>query len=390
MAAFQQAHGRLPSRRGRVRGPAEEEEGQLAEEGEAQLAFWCTSQRYRKEGRYGAALSADECAALEALPGWRWLPRPLVPSWETRLQQVAAFQQQHGRLPAAPRRLADLPLEGQLGYWCRRQSRRRNQWCGKQAPLTERQAALLEAIPGWRWSTAYAPSWHEWAAQLAAFLELHGRLPHDQRTEVEGERALARWAGRQRQRREGRGGERVSPEQEAALEAITGWRWNLQGCVWRQHLERLAAFVAEHGQLPRQVGSKRRALLAGERALGVWGSRQRLRHKGHAAVGGPLTDAQRAALEAIPGWCWGQRLVQGWGEWLQQLAAFQRQHGRLPGDAGSSRQAEGEPELSSWMHRQRQRRKGNKNYGSPLTSEQAVALEGIPGWVWAQRARGRA
>lgn len=58
LAAFQETHGRLPRHSNEV-------------DGERRLAAWCTVQRRRKEGSAGSPLSAEERAALEAVPGWQ-------------------------------------------------------------------------------------------------------------------------------------------------------------------------------------------------------------------------------------------------------------------------------------------------------------------------------
>ena len=70
-------------------------------------------------------------------------------SWLQTCEQVAAFQQQHGRLPRAR---ADaqgplLPGERPLGLWCTEQLRRKAG--SKGLPLSAEERRALEAISGW-------------------------------------------------------------------------------------------------------------------------------------------------------------------------------------------------------------------------------------------------
>lgn len=66
-------------------------------------------------------------------------------------QAVAAFVDQHGRLPHQKGGEAQplLEVEGQLGEWCYWQRRRRRGTRG--AELTSEEVVKLEAIPGWQW-----------------------------------------------------------------------------------------------------------------------------------------------------------------------------------------------------------------------------------------------
>jgi hypothetical protein len=72
----------------------------------------------------------------------------------------------------------------------------------------------------------------------------------------------------------------LTPQQVAALEALPGWRWEEWVEVWEERRQQLAAFVQQHSRLPRQVGSKSRPLLEGEKDLGYWLRTQRVQLRG--------------------------------------------------------------------------------------------------------------
>ncbi len=376
--AFQQAHGWLPRQ-------VANKLGKLVEK-ERLLGVWCTQQRRRQEGSKGPPLSAAQVAALEAIPGWLRQAagaggphRPRV-SWELRQLQVAAFFEQHGRWPrrrgskAMPLR----PGEKELGNWCNNQ---RQRWKGTQKPpLTPEQVAALEAMDGWVWEEWRLEPWEARYQQVAAFRQQHGRFPRQQATESkpfeEGEQGLGNWCDRQRQRWRGNTKPPLTPEQVAALEALPDWRWDEWAEVWEERRKQFATFVQQHGRLPRQVGSRARPLLEGEKELGRWCSTQRLRWRGTEKP--PLTPQQVAALESLTGWRWDE-WAEAWEERRQQVAAFVQQHGRLPRKSGSRARPllEGEKELGYWLNNQRVRLRGQGGRAA-LSAEQLAAS--ISGW----------
>jgi hypothetical protein len=304
--AFQQAHGWLPRQ-------GANKLGKLVE-GERRLGKWCTQQRRRQNGSKGPPLSGSQVAALEAIPGWRkqaaGTHRPYGPrvSWEQRRLEVVAFCAQHGRWPRerGSKALPLLPGEEELGRWCNTQ---RQRWKGNTSygrPLTPEQAAALEAVHGWFWEERQREPWEARYQQVAAFLRQHGRFPRRIATKDkpfgEGEQELANWCSAQRQRWRGNIKPPLTPEQVAALEALPDWRWEERAEAWEQRRQQLAAFVQQHGRLPRSKGSQSRPPLEGEKELGTWLSHQRWLLRGHSAYAA-LSAEQLAALDAsIPGW----------------------------------------------------------------------------------------
>jgi hypothetical protein len=352
---------------------------------ERALGQWCNKQRQRRRGRkHYSALSPAQEAALEGVPGWQW--EPWAEEWEQWLQEVAAFEQQHGRLPRCSGGTLAAPLtreERELGDWCTKQ-RQRRKGHGASRALTPEQAAKLEALPGWQW-VPRAAEWERHLQEVAAFGQRHGRLPREEggkgKPLVEGERELGVWCSAQRQRRKGHGrSATLTPEQAAKLEALPGWQWDPRAEEWEQRLQEVAAFGQQHGRLPRCSGGTLAApLTREEHELGTWCHSQRQRRKGH-GTSAELAPEQAAKLEALPGWQWDQR-AEEWEQRLQEVVAFGQRHGRLPRQQGRKEQPllEGERELGVWCSTQRQRRKGKGTY-AVLTPERAAKLESIPGW----------
>lgn len=278
MLDFQRAHGWLPRSRAGKRTP------------------FLHSERRRWAGAEGPPLLAEEAAALEAIPGWRW-PAPAAAAregsqggggdssasgdrlgsgdapanpgarpashplreqwrreqWELLRQRVAAFQRAHGHLPrtTAGRQAPFLPHEKELGRWCANQRRR---WKGgDMAPLSPEEVAALQTIPGW---------WWEQQPDLA-----RGGA---HRPEAAVPRPPPPPGAAQRRQRE------WEVEQQRVLQS---WQANCR--------------------LPRAAAGRGAPRLAeGELVLGKWCNKQRrLRHR-------KLAPKDAAALERIPGWWW--------------------------------------------------------------------------------------
>ena len=397
MAAFHRQHRQLPRHKDSAAQPFAEEE--------AELGLWCHVQRQRKKGRgTRSPLSPAQVKELEALPGWRWETDPAA-EWEAMRRQVAGFAQQHGSLPRATG--AGVPAEERrLGKWCDRQRRRKR---GTLAPpLSAEQEAALAAIPHWDWGQAHKQQPQEefevpaaWAQQLQlviAFQLRHGRLPGEAAgrqqqqqqqqpppAAVEGEAELAAWCEEQRQYAEGIDcGQRLSPQQAAALGALPRWRWRGEAprvarpaklaAVWQVRLWQVAAFWQQHDRLPVQRTSN-----SVERQLANWCDAQRQRWKGQGSSR-ELTRAQVAQLRSLEGWSWEEEEADAaaWERSLHRLAAFVRQHRRRPRMKGSQGTplAEGEYEAGGWLEYQVRRLRGAKGC-APLPPHHAAALAAV-------------
>ena len=115
---------------------------------ERELGKWCDKQRQRWKGaRDRPPLTAEQQAALAAVPGWFWDEDD---RWGQQRQKLEAFVRQHGRMPRtkATRKEPLLQGEQQLGSW-RRIQRQRQRGTGGRPPLAAKQLAALEATPLW-------------------------------------------------------------------------------------------------------------------------------------------------------------------------------------------------------------------------------------------------
>jgi uncharacterized membrane protein len=159
---------------------------------------------------------------------------------------------------------------------------------------------------------------------------------------------LRQWARAQRRNKN-----RLTAEQQEALESIPGWKWCY---TWDEQLEDLRKYVAAHNKLPKQRHDP----------LGIWVHTQRTNKD-------KLTAEKKAALGAVPGWVWKTREIKNKYTWDEQLAAL---HEYV--DANNEMPSTSHERLGTWISTQR------KSQGM-LTPEKKAALEAIPGWVWKMR-----
>ena len=331
LSAFVTEHGRLPAQRETYHG--------------VKIGTWITNQRTNR-----SKLAPERVAALEAVPGWVWEAATPVTPWPDWLALLVAFVEEHDRLPTQSESYRGV----KIGIWVNGQR-------GNRDKLAPERVAALEAVPGWVWAERTAAPvtlWPDWLALLSAFVTEHGRLPTQKET-YHGVK-IGSWVGNQRTNRS-----KLAPERVAALEAaVPGWMWEAAD-TWPDQLALLVAFVAEHGRLPRAGGESYRGV-----KIGSWISTQRTNR-------GKLPPERVAALEAVPGWVWGERTaapVTPWPDWLALLGAFVTEHGRLPRQSESYQGVK----IGSWINTQRTNR-------GKMTPERVAALEAVPGWVWTER-----
>lgn len=114
---------------------------------------------------------------------------------------------------------------------------------------------------------------------------------------------------------------------------------------WFHNLKRLQVWVQRHKKLPRTSGANRGDE---ERELGTWIRTQRV-------AWGSRTDAQRALLEAIPGFFY-EPLEEKWDDQEAAYDAFVAETGRRPDRDSPDPQ---ERRLAHWFDHQVARRKTN-------------------------------
>ncbi|GAB4815479.1 hypothetical protein N2152v2_002525 [Parachlorella kessleri] len=375
-----------------------------------QFQYWASRQRQYYKGRKQPELSAEQVAALEAVPGWYWAAYEVQP-WDQRLRQVLDFVLQHGRLPRHTARSGHpfLPDEKELGLWA---SRQRDCYKGRRQPqLSTEQAAALETVPGWYWAAFEIQPWDQWHQQVAHFVRQHERLPRyypsSQAPLLSGEKELGAWCNRQQQRVKGPRhiGAPLTPGQQAALQALPGIlntelcrrtskdRRELASVPFmlhslpavllsaatrlRQPQQRVVTSL-QHGRGARQGNwpqrlSPRRGTTPQQLAASSGGQDSNHEEaRGHQCGEDALTNSK--AQQQPPKDPWEQARL--------QVIAFREQHGRLPranADALGPL-VPGERPLGLWCTTQQRRKAGSK--GRPLTVQERASLASIPGWNW--------
>ena len=206
-----------------------------------------------------------------------------------------------------------------------------------------------------------AGRWEEGLARLAAFVarEGHANVPWEH---LEDGAPLGKWVGAKRAQY-GRG--RMAPERVTTLEALPGWTWNAVADEWEAGYQHLLAFHAREGHIdvPAHYWDDDGF------PLGSW-------VRSHRKPGGrrTMTDAQRARLEAVPGWTFAQPTEAAWERAYAALQVFADREGhcRLP-----TQHRENDINIDSWAGRQR-----TLFHSGRLKHDRVQRLEAVPGWSW--------
>jgi len=191
---------------------------QLAKYQGVKLGTWVSEQRTGKKGKgRGAIMTPEREAELEAIPGWVWKV-DLDAMWHAKLDLLRQYVDEFGRMPSQKGEYQGV----KLGSWISEQRLAKK---GKsKVVMSPERVAALEAIPGWVWDVDLDATWQTNLGLLQKYIGEFGRLPL-QITEYESVR-LGRWVNAQRSAKKGGNGVcKMTPEREAALEAIPGWRW---------------------------------------------------------------------------------------------------------------------------------------------------------------------
>lgn len=108
--------------------------------GEFQLGHWVARRRRDYKTH---VLSAQRIADLELLPGWSWAPGEY--RWQCGLAALSAYTATYGHAnPARTERFDNYPV----GAWARAQ-----RTAHARGRLATTRASVLQALPGWQWST---------------------------------------------------------------------------------------------------------------------------------------------------------------------------------------------------------------------------------------------
>jgi hypothetical protein len=175
--------------------------------GEIRLGEWVAAQR---AGHGAGTLPPGNAARLAQVPHWRWTVDD--ERWERGLAVLRAHVERQGTATPSPTAIVD---GFRLGAWVR--ERRAEHRAGG---LPQDHVALLESLPGWRWSTS-VERWTRGLQALLTYAERYGSPNPPQHARVDGF-PVGQWV-HSRRNEHARG--TLSDERSAALEALPGWRW---------------------------------------------------------------------------------------------------------------------------------------------------------------------
>ncbi len=232
----------------------------------------------RRTDYRATALTPEQIASLEALPGWSWQAH--TNRWERGLRAARAHINEHGSLTTTETTVVD---GFALGRWIIRV--RADHRAGT---LTPAQADVLQALPGWDWGRPGEGAWRRGLRYLRAYVAQHGTATPPVHTVVD-TYPLGQWVtARRRDYRAGR----LRTDRVSTLQALPGWTWHTHHELrWRHHLAALRDALNDHGSLS--------AATASNAQLGQWVQTQRTAYRA-----GTLRPNRTHALQALPGWEW--------------------------------------------------------------------------------------
>ncbi|CAE8589441.1 unnamed protein product [Polarella glacialis] len=320
------------------------------------LGSWVVNQRW---GQGTGRLEPEQIEQLDLL-GFVWdLGQD---SWAQSLQRLKVYKHEHGHTAVPGSYVADDGFK--LGSWVYNQRRTRTgQRSGRWDPKRIEQLELL----GFVWDLGQH-SWEQSFQRLNAYKHEHGHTAAPRSYVADDGFKLGSWVHTQRQARKGQGTGRLEPEQIEQLDLL-GFVWDLGQDSWAQSLQRLKVYKHEHGHTA-VPGS----YVADDGfKLGSWVYNQRRTRTGQRSG---RWDPKRIEQLELLGFVWdlGQH---SWEQSFQRLNAYKHEHGHTA--APRSYVADDGFKLGSWVHTQRQARKGQGT--GRLEPEQIEQLD-LLGFVW--------
>ena len=176
------------------------------------LGAWAHSQRQKYASQ---ELSQHQCAQLEALPGWRWLPHD--DAWERGLAELAKWYAAGGQ--GIPPQGYRSPDGYGLGNWAKRQ---RDLYAENTLPAER--AARLAQLPQWTWESGAsldAKAWDATFFALKAHVEQTGTLPPADMLTPAGKQFGPWMSAQKTMQHTGR----LSIDRIARMEQISCWTW---------------------------------------------------------------------------------------------------------------------------------------------------------------------
>lgn len=231
------------------------------------LASWLNDQR-----RSASPLREDRARRLdEVAPGWR---DPREARWQQRLDEIRAYREANGRLPAAGKESNEVSAYGRWLVYQRR---------NEGSLPAHRIQALDELDRDWRDPNPL--SWSNNVARAEELVARIGRFPTSGSADPD-EHRVAEWLSSQRTHRG-----RMSREQVRELDSrLPGWNRGREQ-VWKDRLGWTAEFLSRNGRFPSQHSS---SVLESSHAAWVRAQRR---------TAANLSDERAAMLDAsLPGW----------------------------------------------------------------------------------------
>lgn len=231
------------------------------------LASWLNDQR-----RSQTPITEERAKLLDAnVPGW---DNPREARWQKRLEEVGAFKEEAGHLPAAGKESNQVSSYGRWLVYQRK----------NEAKLPAHRIAALDRMdPNWR-----DPNPLTWTKNVDRAVDVVKRLGHFPTwgSEDPDDHRVAEWLSSQRTHHS-----RMTREQIRELdERLPGWNHGREH-VWRERLAWTSEFVSRNGRFPSQHSPS-----MVEASHAAWVRAQRRTDTN-------LSDERAAMLnEALPGW----------------------------------------------------------------------------------------
>jgi hypothetical protein len=205
---------------------------------------------------------------------------------------------------------------------------------------------------------ATTDTWNFWFGLLEAYAEENGSARVPQSFKTSGKYTLGVWVNKQRQKQRNN---KLSPDQLAKLESLSGWDWDPKTSDWEAGFIYLKTYVDQEGNT--QVNPKFKTTDGYN--LGSWVTFQMVNKD-------KLSKGRIVQLESLPGWTW-DRYGSQWEKGFAYLQFLVEQQGNA-NVPNSFRTADGF-RLGAWIGNLRSRK-------DTLSAERIARLESLSGWAW--------
>ena len=307
------------------------------------LGKWVAKLRAKRD-----SLSAEQKNLIEALPDWTW--DPFSEGWEVAFEEIQQLALKKG--DSVFSRNAKFKDGRSVGGWIIKQRQDR-------ARLSDRQASMLESLPGWSWDP-FRDLREVTKTELSNYVNQFGDALVPLKFESDSGFSLGHAVSRIRQ--DARKG-KLDPELRKFVESLPGWAWHTKKDKWDSQFELLQTYLKDFSRYPRK-GEKFKGI-----GLGNWVTVQR-----RMLSEGSLSEDRRARLEGLVDWTWNTRDQQWESAFIEVENFVKNNNGEKPKDKDTSPSGF---RVGSWVYQQR------KNW-EKLTLEQRKQLSKFD---WFQNSR---